>query len=263
MSVVLSCFVGALSPLAGSSEPIAADVATPPEFAARLERFVDASTFDDVSVEPIAEAAEAATSAEAALTTLADSAIAELSLAASIEPDPFAPQRGQQRSGPHSWNPQYWITVGAHYVDGSYDKPNGFDYTESTAFSVDAGVYNWRGEMGVGLEAGLMINDYELDGDAFGSGAETIDVWRAMVGVRVADRGPNDESYVPYARAGFLYRRDDGGGIRDDGVGWYAGLGLDWRIGDGIAIGPQVLYTSNDSRSSTEWIGGLLLTIGF
>lgn len=170
--------------------------------------------------------------------------------------------RSQQRVE-YTWGPQYWLSVGGYWVDGRYDTPNDYDYEEQMAFALDFGVYNWRGEMGIGLEGGLMLSSYEIEGDPLGGGAEDVDVWRATVGVRIADRGPTDSRFVPYARAGFMYRRDEGDTVRDDGIGWYAGLGCDLRLTPQIAVGPSLLFNEANSQNAREWLFGVVLTLGF
>lgn len=233
-----------------------------PSMLERLERFVaveaesEASpsaspALEDVAVEPFA------------VEPLATEAVSRALEAFAPAESPLQFASAQRQGSRTSWAPKYWLSVGGHYVSGSYDTPNDFAYDENTAFSLDLGIYNWRGEMGIGLEAGMMLNDYELEGDAVGSGAETVDVWRGMVGLRIADRGPDDGSFIPYVRAGFMYRRDDGDTVKDDGIGWYAALGFDWRFGSSLAIGPSVMYTEASSQNAREWLGGLLLTLAF
>lgn len=215
-------------------------------FTASLERFVSAEA------------------AEAFVAPLSQPPLAQPSL-----PEPAAPAEPLLQVGrvsqrvEHTWGPQFWLSVGGYFVDGRYDTPNDFDYEEATAFAVDVGMYNWRGEMGIALEGGLMLNSYEIEGDPLGGGAEDVDVWRGMVGLRIADRGPNDSRFVPYARAGFMYRRDEGDTVRDDGIGWYAGLGCDLRLTPQLAIGPSVLFNEANSQNAREWLFGVTLTLGF
>ncbi len=247
--VLLSC-------LAALAPSPALDALDFDPFGWRLERFVAAPS--DAAFEPTKLLAEPKTE------PLAEPGSEPFAQPSSEPLGALAAQVGRptQRSQ-YSWGPQYWLSVGAHWTDGRYDTPNDDDYEEKPAFSIDFGVYNWRGEMGIGLEAGLMRNTYELEGDPLGLGSADVDVWRGMLGLRVADRGPEDSRFVPYARAGFMYRRDDGGPIKDDGIGWYAGLGCDIRITPQLAIGPSVMFNEAQSQNAQEWVFGVLLTFGF
>jgi hypothetical protein len=181
-----------------------------------------------------------------------------------IAPAPQPPQVGSSRRlTNYTWQPEYWISVGGYWVDGRYDTPNDFDYDEATTLDLNFGLYNWRGEMGLGLEGGLMFGSYDIQGDSVGAGADSVDVWRGMLGIRVADRGPDDAIWIPFARAGFLYRRDEGDTVRDDGIGWYAGLGVDFRITQYLALGVSGMFNEAQSRNSQEWLFGLQATFGF
>jgi hypothetical protein len=193
----------------------------------------------------------------------AESATIENAFAAGPAPAPTQFASSPNRGAGPVWAPSSWLSVGGYFVDGRYDTPQDFGFDEDTAFALDLGMYNWRGEMGIGLEGGLIVGGYEIDGDLFGAGSEKVDVWRGLIGVRVADRGANDSSFIPYVRGGFMYRRDDGGSVKDDGIGWYAGGGFDWRLGPQFAIGPSVLFNESTSRNAQEWLFGLLLTFGF
>jgi len=179
-------------------------------------------------------------------------------------PAPLAPQiGGSRRSSIYTWQPEYWISVGGYWVDGRYDTPNDFEFDENTTLDLNFGLYNWRGEMGLGLEGGLMFGGYDIEGDSVGNGADSVDVWRGMLGIRVADRGPEDAIWIPFARAGLMYRRDEGDTVRDDGIGWYAGLGVDFRITEFLAVGVSGMFNEAQSRNSQEWLFGLQATFGF
>lgn len=226
-------------------------------FSASLERFVAAAGEAEL-------ASEASAPAEALLPQPALEPLEPFAAPLFTAPGALEPQVGRPvQRVQHTWGPQYWLSVGAYWVDGRYDTPNDDEYEEDTALALDFGAYNWRGEMGIALEAGLMKNTYELDGDPLGFGRSEVDVWRGMLGLRIADRGPEDSRFVPYARGGFLYRRDDGGPIKDDGIGWYAGLGCDIRITPQLAIGPSVMFNEANSQNAQEWVFGVLLTLGF
>jgi hypothetical protein len=167
------------------------------------------------------------------------------------------PQRGLERS----WGPDYVIAIGAHWVDGDYDAPQDADSEEDPAFSIEFVAYNWSEERGIGLELGLMSSSYDVDVTAIET--ETVDTWRALIGVRLADRGPTDTFWIPYLRGGLMYRTDSGDVIDDDGYGWYLGGGIDFRLGGPFAITPQVLFSDTTSLNSQEWIAGVLLSFVF
>ncbi len=282
--VVLSMFaaqslVSQSAPAANAAEalaPSALAAESGDSFGRRLESFVDAASSSDAkSID--AHASDASTAAPGSVDASLDPASAEAvsdgfapaesatfesAFAARPAPAPQFASSPNRGVGP-TWEPNSWLSVGGYFVDGRYDTPQDFDFEEDTAFAVDLGMYNWRGEMGIGLEAGLIYGGYEIDGDLFGAGSQQVDVWRGLIGIRVADRGPNDSRFVPYVRGGFMYRRDDGGSVKDDGIGWYAGGGFDWRLGPQLAIGPSVLFNESSSRNAQEWLFGLLLTFGF
>lgn len=250
MNHVLSICAAALALSTGASAHVDAREFASFEFesfSARLESFVAAAAPE--SAASAAQPEPATTSAAAVTTTL---------------PAPASPQIGSsRRSTLYTWQPEYWISVGGYWVDGRYDTPNDFDYDENTTLDLNFGLYNWRGEMGLGLEGGLMFGSYDIEGDSVGAGADSVDVWRGMLGIRVADRGPEDAIWIPFARAGLMYRRDEGDTVRDDGIGWYAGLGVDFRITQYLAVGLSGMFNEAQSRNSQEWLFGLQATFGF
>ena len=134
------------------------------------------------------------------------------------------------------------------------------DPDKDNPLGIDLGFYGWQGEVGLGLEAGVMHSTYEGRIDALAS--EDVDVWRTMVGVRLADRGSGDR-ILPWARAGFLYRFDNGSVLGDDGPGFYIGAGFDLALVAGLAVTPQFMYQQSSSYSSEEWIGTLSLSYLF
>lgn len=178
-------------------------------------------------------------------------------LLASILASPPQDRRGIERS----WGPDYVIAVGVHWVDGDYDAPQDADSEEDPAYSLDFIAYNWSEERGIGLELGLMMSSYDVDVTAIDT--ETVDTWRALLGVRLADRGPTDAIWIPYLRGGLMYRDDSGDVIDDDGFGWYVGGGIDFRIGSRFAITPQVLFSDTTSLNAQEWVAGVLLSFNF
>jgi opacity protein-like surface antigen len=77
-----------------------------------------------------------------------------------------------------------------------------------------------------------------------GTRHDDVTVWRGRVGVRAAWWGDEDDDprLVPYLRGGGVYRADSGRFVDDDGVGWYAGIGLDVRLSEHWAVGPFATY---------------------
>lgn len=170
----------------------------------------------------------------------------------------------QQRRTGYAWNPRWQISAGAHYVMGDYDTFQDGDATEDLAYSLDAVVFNWEGERGMGLEFGLMYSTYEVDTNALPPfDKDDVETFRASLGFRLADRGPDNPVYIPYVRGGLMYRTDEGTHTSDDGVGWYLGGGIDLRLGSRFALSPSVLYTDTTSNNAQEWLFGLLLSVGF
>jgi hypothetical protein len=77
-----------------------------------------------------------------------------------------------------------------------------------------------------------------------GTQGDTVTVFRGRAGLRAAWWGDEDDDpwLLPYVRAGAVYRKDDGHFVEDDGVGWYAGVGVDVRLAERWWIGPFVTY---------------------
>lgn len=189
--------------------------------------------------------------------TLAAPVVESPSLAAVLA----AAQAPERRNG-FEWGPRFTLAVGVHAVAGYYDTYSGEDPDEDLAYSLDACIYNWDGEKGLGLEFGLMYSSYSASSGALG-GDENVDTYRVSGGVRFADRGSDNPIYIPFVRAGVMFRKDDGNIESDDGFGWYVGGGIDFRIGSRLAITPSVLFTDTSSMSAQDWVYGVLATFGF
>lgn len=203
----------------------------------------------------------------------------EAALPALYQPEPTAIERASwtaaQRRGSYAWEPEAVLAIGGHFVNGDYDTFNGEDPEEDTTYSIDFILYNWEAERGMGLEFGLMYGTYSVPASAVGLGAsdDEVDVYRALLGLRLADRGSDDPIYVPYFRGGLMYRKDDGtksgvdvgatAGSDGDGFGWYLGGGIDFRLGSHVALTPSVMFTNVAAFNAEDWIYGLLLSIGF
>ncbi len=178
------------------------------------------------------------------------------SLAELLEPSrEFLPPRPQQPSPPPA--PAGWIALGLGYGSLDIDQPDLGDPDEGTIYGGDFGFYRWQGDMGLAVEAGLLASTYETEVDSLT--VDEVDSLCWMLGLRAADRGVSPV-YVPWLRAGFLYRTDQGSVVDDDGSGFYVGAGLDWRLAGRLSLTPQVLYLDSSSLDSQEWIGSLELT---
>jgi hypothetical protein len=170
----------------------------------------------------------------------------------------------------YGFAPVAWVSVGISFLSSEVDLDTVTDPDEDQPLGLDVGLYGWQGEVGMGLEAGVMHSTYEAAGsDSLSNPAEDVDVWRLMAGVRVADRGSGDR-ILPWLRGGFLYRIDDGSGVgpqgnslSDDGAGFYLGAGFDLRLVAGLAFTPSIMYQKSNSFDSEEWIGTLSLSYLF
>jgi hypothetical protein len=94
---------------------------------------------------------------------------------------------------------------------------------------------------------------------------DDVTVWRGRVGVRAVWWEEDEEPLlVPYLRGGGVYRSDSGRFIDDDGVGWYAGAGLDVRLSEHWAAGPFVTYEAVSlSIETATMLVGLGLTLSY
>jgi hypothetical protein len=170
----------------------------------------------------------------------------------------------------YGFAPVGWISLGISFLSSDVSQDTVTDPDEDQPLGADIGLYGWQGEVGMGLEAGVMHSTYEAVGaDSLSDPAEDVDVWRLMAGVRVADRGSGDR-ILPWLRGGFLYRFDDGSGVgpqgnslSDDGPGFYLGAGFDLRLVAGLAFTPSIMYQKSKSFDSEEWIGTLSLSYLF
>jgi opacity protein-like surface antigen len=171
------------------------------------------------------------------------------------EPEPW-----QDRPSAHATpgQPKYWISVGYYAIDGSVDTPFP-DGDSDEALSFDVGLYNWTtNEMGLGLELGYQKSTYEVGSSSLAT--EDVDATRYLFGVRLADT-QSTERWLYWARAGGMYREDEGDLTgSDDGFGFYAGLGVEFRPTPKFGVGPEVLYSQAESFSANEWQLGLKLT---
>jgi hypothetical protein len=83
--------------------------------------------------------------------------------------------------------------------------------------------------------------------------ADDVTVWRGRLGLTAtwwpAETAPR---LVPYLRVGAVYRADRGDLIEDEGFGWYAGLGLDVKLGHGFTAGPFLTYEATSLSLDAE-----------
>lgn len=167
-----------------------------------------------------------------------------------------APEQGTLDQRP----PRGFVAIGAHYVDGDVDSPLGDDPEADTAFSIDLGLYTWNESLGLAIEAGYLASSYEIDVSSLAT--DDVDVRRYLIGLRFADDEP-DSFFLYHLRGGFMFREDEGDLLEDDGSGWYLGGGIEWKVGRGFSIGPQLLYTDSGSLDATEWIAGVVAAFAF
>jgi hypothetical protein len=94
---------------------------------------------------------------------------------------------------------------------------------------------------------------------------DEVTVWRGRLGVRAVWWEEDEEPLlVPYLRGGGIYRADRGDLIEDDGIGWYAGVGLDVRLAEQWSLGPFVTYEAVSLSVSAETLLlGLVLTFSW
>jgi len=186
--------------------------------------------------------------------------------AAAAAPSPRLPQQDYD----YGIAPNGWISVGAAFFSSDISTETDGAPDSNSGLSADLGLYGWQGEMGLGLEAGLIYNTYDAIGsDQLSSPTEQVDVWRTTIGVRLADRGSGDR-FLPWLRAGFLYRFDDSAGedslgnsLSDSGAGFYIGGGFDFLLLGGFALTPQLLYEQSRSVDAKEWIASIALSFLF
>lgn len=154
-------------------------------------------------------------------------------------------------AGPAAAEPRWWLATGGFAGLETGDLDDTLD-TEGSGF-LGGGVYLLRlGALRVGLEAEGSGGRVAAD---LGPAHDTVTVWRGRAGLRAAWWPAEDAPrLVPYLRAGGVYRADRGDLIEDDGFGWYAGLGLDVRLGAHWAVGPFVTYEAVSLSIETETV---------
>ena len=154
-----------------------------------------------------------------------------------------------------------WFAFGISWVSSDLSLPAPATVIdEDEPLNVELGFFTWKGEMGVGFEAGVSHSSYKAQLNSIET--DDVDVWRGTLGVRLVDSGIN-KLFSPWARAGATYRIDDGQQLSDSGVGFYIGVGMDWHLVGPLAITPALTYADTNSYGSQEWLATLALTFLF
>jgi len=158
--------------------------------------------------------------------------------------------------------PLGWVSAGIYFTSSELElPPPAGSPDEDEPLGVEFGFYTWRNnEMGVGIEFAAIHSEYEVDATSIDH--ETVDVWRGMIGLRLADAGIST-MFTPFARAGAVWREDSGTILDDSGMGYYLGAGLDWHLAGSLAVTPALLYQDSNSYDAREWLFGLSLTLQF
>lgn len=155
-----------------------------------------------------------------------------------------------------------WISIGFYDIDTRFESSD-IAGDGDEAFSYGAGAWWWGDEFGSAAEAQILYSRHEAT--VSGNTGE-LQTWNLMVGARLGWRGIDDH-FIPYARAGALWRNDNGDeftAINDDGLGVYGGLGIEVRLGSHFALSPEILWTWADvSDDSTQAAAGLALVVRF
>jgi hypothetical protein len=128
---------------------------------------------------------------------------------------------------------------------------------------VGAGLHLWRlGPVLLGADAEATAGRVSAD---LGPADDKITVYRGRVGLRLTWWAEHDEPYwVPYLRAGAVYRTDRGNLIKDEGFGWYVAGGFDYRVSDTWSIGPFAAYEAISLSIESETVlVGFALTFSF
>jgi opacity protein-like surface antigen len=162
---------------------------------------------------------------------------------------------------PATGQPLWWLGAG---IQGGLEFGTRADAVDDeVGAQFGGGWYALRlGAALVGLEAEASIDQVRADTSV---GENQATSYRARGGFRLLWWEEHDEPWlVPYLRVGTVYRRDRGDIRRDDGFGWYAGAGLDYRISERWFFGPFVTYEQVSLTSTTKtWLFGIVLTFQF
>ena len=157
--------------------------------------------------------------------------------------------------------PTWWITGGG-YAAVETGSLKDTVKTEGGAF-VGGGWYLLRlGSVLVAAEAEASAGRVKA---SLGIVEDTVTPFRGRLGLRATRWEEHDEpTLVPHLRAGGVYRSDQGDLVKDDGAGWYVGIGLDYRLSENWAVGPFATYEEVGlSVRARTWFLGLGLTFAF
>jgi hypothetical protein len=137
--------------------------------------------------------------------------------------------------------PTWWVSIGPQVGLETSDRLDDI-VDEEPGAALAAGWHLFSlGPVHLGPEVEGSIGRLQAD---LGTQGDTVTVLRGRLGVRAAWWGDeyDDPWLFPYLRAGAVYRKDDGKFVADEGVGWYAGVGVDVRLAENWWIGPFVTY---------------------
>jgi hypothetical protein len=162
---------------------------------------------------------------------------------------------------PAESQPAWWLTVGGLAATDTGRLGN-FLKVEGSAF-LNGGAHLVRfGPILLGADAEVTGGRVTAD---LGPADDKISVYRGRVGVRATWWVEHEEPrLVPYGRAGLVLRHDQGNLIKDEGFGWYATLGADWRLSNAWSVGPFATYERVGLSIEAETVlVGIALTYGF
>jgi hypothetical protein len=150
--------------------------------------------------------------------------------------------------------PSYFVSAGLHATEGDIESSaTGSEADEGLAWSIDVGYVTWNADLGLAFEAGVLASGYEIE--VTPGTEDDVDVTRYLLGLRLIDASP-ESAFLWHLRGGFAHRQDEGSIVDDDGSGWYAGGGVEWKLG-GFSVGPGLLYTDTSSIDAREWVLGV------
>jgi hypothetical protein len=137
--------------------------------------------------------------------------------------------------------PTWWVAAGPQAGLETSDRLDDIVETEASAVLAAGWHLFSLGPVLLGPEAEGSVGRLQAE---LGTQGDTVTVFRGRLGLRAAWWGDEDDDpwLFPYVRAGVVYRKDDGRFVADDGVGWYAGVGVDVRLAEHWWIGPFVTY---------------------
>lgn len=162
---------------------------------------------------------------------------------------------------PAAAQPTWWLTLGGQ---STLERGSLAHTLDPEAAGVLAGGWHLRrlGAVLLGTEAEGTLGWARA---TIGIVGDTVTVARGRLGVRGTWWEEHDEpTLVPYLRGGAVYRIDRSSLVRDDGLGWYAGVGVDLRLDERWAIGPFATYEEVSLSVTTRtWVFGFGVTLAY